>query len=110
MSAARPWLRSLRRRAAVSAPSGIDHPPLARRQLLVRVEGEGGEVAARPHPPALGVDRAERLAGVLEDPEAAAGGELLELGHRRGVAEDVDRQDPRGALGQTPPRRRRDRG
>ena len=77
------------------------HPALAGRQLLVGVEAEGGEVAAGPHPPSLGVDRAERLAGVLEDPEAAAGGDLLELGHRGGVAEDVDREDPRGALGQT---------
>ena len=44
------------------------------------------------------VDRAERLAGVLEDAEAVLGGDRLELRHRRRVAEDVDRQDPGGAL------------
>jgi len=76
-----------------------DHPPLPRRHLLVGVEGEGREVAAGADPAALRVDRAERLAGILEDAEGAAAGERLELGHRRRVAEDVDREDPGGALG-----------
>ena len=74
---------------------GDDHPPLPRRHLLVGVEGEGGEVAAGADRAALGVDRAERLAGVLEDAEAVRGGERLELRHRRRVAEDVDRQEAR---------------
>ena len=51
-----------------------------------------------PTAPALRVDRAERLAGVLEDAEAAARGERLQLRHRRRVAEDVDGQDAGRAL------------
>ena len=97
MSTARPWLRSLRRRAAARR-RGDDHAPLPRRHLLVGVEGEGGEVAAGADRAALGVDRAERLAGILEDAEAVLGGERLQLRHRRRVAEDVDRQDACGAL------------
>ncbi len=107
MSAARPWLRSLRRRAAAIGIGGDDHPPLPRGQLLVGVEGEGGEVAAGADPAPLGVDRAERLAGVLEQAEAVLAGERLQLGHRRRVAEDVDRQDARRALADARPRRRR---
>src|SRR4051794_1637995 len=122
MSAARPWLRSPRRRAAGAGPAGGVNPPPPpppfffggkggggggargapppppRRHLFVGVEGEGGEVAAGAAPPALGVDRAERLAGVLEDAEAVGGGERLQLRHRRRVAEDVDRQEAGGAL------------
>ena len=98
MSAARPWLRSLRSRAATLGVGRDDHPPLPRGHLLVGVEGEGGEVAARAHLAALRVDRAERLAGVLEQAEAVPRGERLQLGHRRRVAEDVDRQDAGGAL------------
>ena len=79
-------------------PGRDDHPALAGGHLLVGVEGEGGEVAAAADHAALGVDRAERLAGVLEDAEAVAGGERLQLRHRRRVAEDVDRQDAGGAL------------
>jgi hypothetical protein len=47
---------------------------------------------------ALGVDRAKRLAGVLEQAEVVLGRQRLQLRHRRRVAEDVDRQDPGGAL------------
>ncbi len=85
-----------RRRLGVE---GHDHPPLPRRHLLVGVEGEGREVAARADPATLGVDGAERLAGVLEDRRARRRrGQRLELRHRRRVAEDVDRQEPGGAL------------
>ena len=77
---------------------GDDHPALPRRHLLVGVEGEGGEVAAGADHAALRVDRAERLAGVLEEAEAVLGGERLELGPGGGPAEDVDRQEARGAL------------
>ena len=49
----------------------------------------------------VGVDCAERLAGVLEHPEAVSVGEPLELGQRRREAEDVHREDPRGALAET---------
>ena len=98
MSAARPWLRSLRRRGGDLGVGGDDHPALPRGHLLVGVEGEGGEVAAGADLAPLGVDRAERLAGVLEDAEAVLGGERLQLGHRRRVAEDVDRQDAGRAL------------
>ena len=77
---------------------GDDHPPLPRRHLLVGVEGEGREVAAGADAAALGVDRAERLAGVLEQAQPVPRRQRLQLGHRRGVAEDVDRQDPPGAL------------
>ena len=45
---------------------------LARGELLVRVEGEHGEVAASAHRRAVGVHGAERLAGVLHDPERRA--------------------------------------
>ena len=78
--------------------AGDDHAPLPRRHLLVGVEGEGGEVAAGADLAALGVDRAERLAGVLEDAEAVLAGQRLQLRHRRRVAEDVDRQQADGAL------------
>ena len=98
MSAARPWLRSLRRRGRDLGVGGDDHAPLPRGHLLVGVEGEGGEVAAGADRAPLGVDRADRLAGVLEDAEAVLGGERLQLRHRRRVAEDVDRQDAPGAL------------
>ena len=80
------------------AAVGDQHSALAGRQLLVGVEAEGGEVAARPDPPAVRVDRPERLAGVLEDPEAVLRRGSLELGHRRRRAEDVDREDPDRAL------------
>ena len=76
-----------------------DHgSPLPRGQLLVRVEAEHGEVAARAHRRAVGVHGAERLAGVLHHPERALGGDPLERGHVGGVAEDVDGQQPGGAL------------
>ncbi len=55
-------------------------------------------MAAGADPAALGVDRAERLAGVLEDAEAPGGRQRLQLGHRRREAEDVDRQQAGGAL------------
>jgi hypothetical protein len=48
-----------------------DHASLARRDLLVRVEAEDGEVAARARGAAVGVQRPECLAGVLDEPERA---------------------------------------
>src|SRR5436190_1605762 len=48
---------------------GGDHPPLTGRHLLVRVEGEDGRRAVRAHERAT-VDRAERLAGVLDQRQA----------------------------------------
>ena len=85
-----------RRRVGVG---GDDHAALPGGHLLVGVEGEGGEVAAGPDHPALRVDRAERLAGVLEDPEAVALRQRLQLGPGGGPAEDVDRQEAPGLLG-----------
>ena len=107
MSGARPWLRSLRRRAATSGSGDGDHAALAGGQLLVRVEGEGREIAARADQPALGVVRPERLAGVLEQAEAARRRRALAARARGRVAEDVDRQQARGALADAPPRPRR---
>jgi hypothetical protein len=46
------------------------------------------------------VHGSERLAGVLHDPERAVARQQLEAGHVGRVAEDVDRQDPGGALGE----------
>src|SRR3984885_8705572 len=46
-----------------------DHAPLAGGQLLVGVEAKHGGVAAGTHRYAVGVDGAERLAGVLDDRE-----------------------------------------
>ncbi|GBD46528.1 hypothetical protein HRbin41_01356 [bacterium HR41] len=65
---------------------------LAGGDLLVRVEAERREVAARADPNAVLVDSAERLAGVLDDPQAVRPGEILETPHVGGVAEDVHRQ------------------
>src|SRR5207244_5154983 len=52
-----------------------DDPALPGGELLVRVEGEDGEVAARTHRGSVLVGRAERLAGVLDDPQATPAGE-----------------------------------
>ncbi len=78
---------------------GAHHgPALARRDLLVGVEGEHRGVAATAHGRPVPMRRAERLAGVLHDPEAALGGQALERRQVGGVAEDVHRQQPRRAL------------
>src|SRR5205807_10291188 len=63
------------------------HPPLTRRNLLVRVEAERRWIAAGADGDAA-VRRAERLARVLHDREPLARGELLERRHLRGIAED----------------------
>ena len=108
MSGARPWLRSLRTRSATSASGGIEHAALARRQLLVGVEGEGGGVAARARPRTPSASTAPSAwQRVLEQAEAALGGERLERRHRRRVAEDVDRQESRGRAPPTAAARRR---
>ncbi len=69
-----------------------DHAPLPRGQLLVGVEAEHGQVAARPYRDAVLVGRAERLAGVLEHLQAVALGDRLERDDVGGIAEDVHRQ------------------
>ena len=74
---------------------GRDHAALAGRQLLVGVEAEHRRMPAAADRRAVGVDGAERLAGVLDDRQAHA----LEGRHVGGVAEDVDRQQRRRALG-----------
>ena len=108
MSAARPWLRSLRSARRDLRRRGDDHPALARRQLLVGVEGEGrpGGRARRPGRPRSRRRRAPRRRP-RACPRPRFGGQRLELRHRRRVAEDVDRQQPDGALGR--PRRGRGR-
>ena len=75
-----------------------DHPALARRQLLVGVEAEHRRVAARADRRAVGVTRAERLAGVLDDRQAARARRALERRHVGRVAEDVHRQQRARAL------------
>ena len=75
-----------------------DHAALSRRELLVRIEGEGREVAAGAELHAVGIHGAGRLAGVLEHAEALRLGQRAQLGQRGRVAEDVDRQDAGGAL------------
>jgi hypothetical protein len=72
-----------------------DHPALAGGQLLVGVEAERRRVPARAHAHPVGVDGAERLTRVLDDRQAKA----LERRQVGRVAEDVDRQQRRRALG-----------
>ena len=95
MSGARPWLRSESIRSFMRGVGERDHAALPRRQLLVRVEAEDGRVAAAADRDAVGVDRAERLAGVLDDRQA----EPLERRQVGGEAEDVHRQQRFRALG-----------
>ena len=88
-----------------------EHPPLPRRHLLVGVEGEGRGVAARARPARPSASSAPSASQrVLEHAEPALGGDPLERRHRRRVAEDVDRQEPGGALADRRPRRRPGRG
>ena len=76
MSSPRPWLRSLRARSSTAASPAVEHPALARDELLVGIEGERRRMLPRaPTFDALGVDRAERLAGVLDDAEPVRCGE-----------------------------------
>ena len=82
-------------RSLSAAEPSRDHPALARRELLVGVEAEDGRVPARADRGAVGVHGAERLAGVLDDRQA----EALERREVGRVAEDVDRQQRRRALG-----------
>ena len=95
MSGARPWLRSESMRSLMAAIGDRDHPALARRQLLVGVEAEGGRMAAGADPHPVAVHGAQRLAGVLDDRQAHA----LEGGQVGRVAEDVHRQQRGGAVG-----------
>ena len=93
MSGARPWFRSESMRAFTAGVGRRDHAALAGRQLLVGIEAEHRRMAAAADRRAVGVDGAERLAGVLDDrqPEALEGRQI------GGVAEDVDRQQRRRA-------------
>ena len=70
-----------------------DHAALARRDLLVGVEPEDRGMPAPADRRAVGMERPERLAGVLDDRQAVA----LERRDVGRVAEDVDRQQSRGA-------------
>ena len=94
MSGARPWLRSESIRSFMRGVAERDHAALPRRQLLVGVEAEHGRVAAAADRHAVGVDRAERLAGVLDDRQA----EPLERRQVGREAEDVHRQQRLRAL------------
>ena len=80
---------------------GADHrAALARRDLLVRVEARRRRGCPRaPTGLPVGVNGAERLARVLDDPEPALAGEPLERRHVGGVAEDVHGQEARRPLG-----------
>ena len=71
---------------------GRDHPALAGRHLLVRVEGEDRVDAVRADRPAL-VLGAERLAGVLDQRQAVLRAQLAQRVELARVAEDVDRDD-----------------
>ena len=77
---------------------GRDHPPLTGRHLLVRVEGEDGRRAVRAHERAT-VDRAECLAGVLDQRQAVAVADPPKLFELARVAVDVDRDDRLRSLG-----------
>ena len=107
MSGARPWLRSESIRAFSAGVPERHHPALAGRELLVGVEAEDRRIAAPPDGRAVRVPRAERLAGVLDDPEPVPRRDLLERGHVGGVAEDVHRQQRPRALGHRGGRRLR---
>ncbi len=72
-----------------------DHAALAGGQLLVRIEAEHGRVPASADRRAVRVERAEGLAGVLDDRQP----EPLEGRDVGGIAEDVDREQRRRALG-----------
>ena len=75
-------------------------PPSPVVSCLFGVEAEDRRMAAPPTGRPSAWTRAERLAGVLDDRQA----EALERRHVGGVAEDVDRQQRRRALGDEPPR------
>ena len=67
---------------------GRDHPALPGRDLLVRVEAEYRRMPATADRHAVGIDRAERLARVLDDRQP----EPLERTEVGWVTEDVHRQ------------------
>jgi hypothetical protein len=73
-------------------------PALPRGHLLVGVEGERRDVPVHSDPLAGAVDRAKRLAGVLEHPQSAIRGDLAERREIRRVSEDVDREQAGGVL------------
>ena len=83
------------------------HSSLCRGELLVGIEGEGGQVAAGANPDALGIHGSEGLAGVFEHAQGGLRREPLELRHRHRVAEDVHGQQPGGALAHRRASRRR---
>ena len=71
---------------------GRDRAALARRDLLVRVEGPGREMAVRAERLAL-VPGAERLARVLDEREPVPVADRAQLVELARVAEDVDGDD-----------------
>jgi hypothetical protein len=77
-----------------SALPSVSIPPSPGRELLVGVEAERRGVAAAADRRAVGVHRAERLAGVLDDRQPVR----LERRHVGRVAEDVHGQQRAGAL------------
>ena len=97
----RPALVALAARALGGGrAAGDEHAALPRRHLLVRVEGEGGGIAARAGAHAVGADRAERL---RRRPRRCRGRARRRVASMRlhvgREAEDVHRQQARGALG-----------
>ena len=69
-----------------------DHPALARRHLLVRIEREDGRGAMRAESRAAVVG-SERLARILDQRETVPRGELAQRVELARIAEDVDRDD-----------------
>src|SRR6266540_2061051 len=75
-----------------------DHPALAGRHLLVRVEAEGGGRAVRADRPPL-VLGPERLGGVLDQSQTVALADRAQIVDLAGPAEYVHRDDRLGSLG-----------
>ena len=75
------------------------HAALAGHELLVWIEAEDRDVAARADLDALGVHCARGLRRVLEDSQPAIGGKPLQFRHGSRAAEDVHRQEPGSPLG-----------
>src|SRR6266404_5779011 len=75
-----------------------DHPSLARRDRLPRVEAEAPEIAERSDMRAL-VPGTEASGGVLHGPEPMPASNIEDWAHLRGQAEQVHRDDPDGPRG-----------